>query len=46
MEKLQHIVIIGGGFAGLNLAKELDKNKESPFWTKTIFIVFHRFSIK
>lgn len=27
MEKLQHIVIIGGGFAGLNLAKELDKNK-------------------
>ena len=27
MEKLQHIVIIGGGFAGLILAKELDKNK-------------------
>ena len=27
MEKLQHIVIIGGGFAGLNLAKEPDKNK-------------------
>ena len=27
MEKLQHIVIIGGGFAGLNLAKELNKNK-------------------
>lgn len=27
MEKLQHIVIIGGGFAGLNLVKELDKNK-------------------
>lgn len=27
MEKLQHIVIIGGGFAGLNLAKELDKKK-------------------
>lgn len=27
MEKLQHIVIIGGGFAGLNLAKVLDKNK-------------------
>lgn len=27
MERLQHIVIIGGGFAGLNLAKELDKNK-------------------
>ena len=27
MEKLQHIVIIGGGFAGLNLAKGLDKNK-------------------
>lgn len=27
MEKLQHIVIIGGGFAGLNLAKELDKNR-------------------
>lgn len=27
MEKLQHIVIIGGGFAGLNLAKKLDKNK-------------------
>lgn len=27
MEKLRHIVIIGGGFAGLNLAKELDKNK-------------------
>ena len=27
MEKLQHIVIIGGGVAGLNLAKELDKNK-------------------
>ena len=27
MEKLQHIVIVGGGFAGLNLAKELDKNK-------------------
>ena len=27
MEKLQHIVIIGGGFAGLNLAKELDKHK-------------------
>ena len=27
MEKLQHIMIIGGGFAGLNLAKELDKNK-------------------
>lgn len=27
MVKLQHIVIIGGGFAGLNLAKELDKNK-------------------
>ena len=27
METLQHIVIIGGGFAGLNLAKELDKNK-------------------
>lgn len=27
MEKLQHIVIIGGGFTGLNLAKELDKNK-------------------
>lgn len=27
MDKLQHIVIIGGGFAGLNLAKELDKNK-------------------
>lgn len=27
MEELQHIVIIGGGFAGLNLAKELDKNK-------------------
>lgn len=27
MEKLHHIVIIGGGFAGLNLAKELDKNK-------------------
>lgn len=27
MEKLQHIVIIGGGFAGLYLAKELDKNK-------------------
>lgn len=27
MKKLQHIVIIGGGFAGLNLAKELDKNK-------------------
>lgn len=27
MEKLQHIVVIGGGFAGLNLAKELDKNK-------------------
>ena len=27
MEKLQHMVIIGGGFAGLNLAKELDKNK-------------------
>ena len=23
----QHIVIIGGGFAGLNLAKKLDKNK-------------------
>lgn len=27
MEKLQHIMIIGGGFAGLNLEKELDKNK-------------------
>lgn len=27
MEKQRHIVIIGGGFAGLNLAKELDKKK-------------------
>ena len=27
MQKLQHMVIIGGGFAGLNLAKKLDKNK-------------------
>ena len=27
MDKLEHIVIIGGGFAGLNLAKKLDKKK-------------------
>ena len=27
MERQQHIVIIGGGFAGLNLAKKLDKKK-------------------
>lgn len=27
MENQQHIVIIGGGFAGLNLAKKLDKSK-------------------
>lgn len=27
MESLEHIVIIGGGFAGLNLAKKLDKKK-------------------
>lgn len=47
MEKLQHIVIIGGGFAGLNLAKELDKNKfRVTILDKTIFIVSHRFSIK
>ena len=27
MAAQEHIVIIGGGFAGINLAKRLDKNK-------------------
>ena len=27
MKELKHIVIIGGGFAGLNLAKKIDKKK-------------------
>ncbi len=43
----QHIVIIGGGFAGLNLAKNsTNKNSTLQLSTSTTTIVSRRSSIK
>ncbi len=47
MSKKEHIVIVGGGFAGLNLAKYLDKDRfEITLVDRNNFHSFPRYSIR